>query len=427
VTSSDGTADVEEAESAGGAAASSGYAESTRSARLKASNAPSTSAETVVRSPPNTVIVTIVPKASRELRTGSGSRVQPYSADAANTAMVTAASVEGDRCLELVLVELVRMPGRVLWSGRQRHLFRVGLVETGNEDCTRRGLEQTGCRSCPRTFAQYTGLTSCGAQSRGRAQAVHPEVWRVRVVSYNMHRAIGSESRHPSILAIGEVIGALAPDVVALNEVVRTPFLADQPMRLARMLRMQRAYAHTTANCSMSFGNAILVRGRIVDSDAAALPADGAEPRCVLFADVDIDSSRFTFGATHLDVHAAPRTAQLDALSPLLRAVRGGGAGPAPHHEPGADLPVDSLPSADEGSPLVVAGDFNAEESEIVRLAEASGLSAAPFVPTFPSSAPRFALDRVLFSDHWRLVDVSVAARAASDHAALVVDLERVR
>ena len=55
------------------------------------------------------------------------------------------------------------------------------------------------------------------------------------------------------------------------------------------------------------------------------------------------------------------------------------------------------------GLPIVITGDFNADSAEMGDLAALADLSLAPECATFPSTEPRFALDRVLVSDHWRV------------------------
>ncbi len=213
-------------------------------------------------------------------------------------------------------------------------------------------------------------------------------------MTYNIHRAIGANGR-PSIRDIATVLAEARPDVVGLNEVVRTPIVADQPARLARALGMTHAFQRTTRRDGMAFGNAVLTRGRVIGRRDVALP-DGPEPRALLLVDLEVDGLCFTFGATHLDPRPGPRTAQLDAL-------------------PGA-IPEDV--------PFVLAGDFNAGPWHLGQLR--AYLDLAPPQATFPALDPRAAIDHVLFSKHWCCTGASALARPASDHAALVVDLELV-
>lgn len=220
----------------------------------------------------------------------------------------------------------------------------------------------------------------------------------VRVVTYNIHRAVGA-SGQPSIRAIAEVLRPLAPDVVALNEVVHTRFIADQPAALGRMLRMSHVFQKNTRVHGMGFGNAVLVRGRIADTHKAHLPSVAGEPRGLLLVSANVAGSTFTVGCTHLDPRPDARRVQLKTLALIL-----------------SHLP--------EGTrTLLVAGDLNATAAEAQGIADDVGLYLAPAKPTFPSSDPLSAPDRVFFGAGWLLQDSFTVASEASDHVALVVDL----
>ncbi len=255
----------------------------------------------------------------------------------------------------------------------------------------------------------------------------------MRFVSYNIHRAVGAHGR-PSIRAVGEVLRALQPDVVALNEIVRAPFVADQPARLGSMLRMSQAFHRTTRSYGTPFGNAVLVRGRILDVQHVALPAPGAEPRGVLFVDAEVDGEWFTIGCTHLEPRPRVREGQLEVLARLLRDVRGCGLlGMLETRNAGTSVADAAFPEtppttvsmvSDDGCPLVVAGDLNAAPDELASLLEDARLSLAPPHPTFPATRPLAAIDHVMFSRHWRVTDSFTVAAPVSDHVALVVDLE---
>jgi endonuclease/exonuclease/phosphatase family metal-dependent hydrolase len=255
----------------------------------------------------------------------------------------------------------------------------------------------------------------------------------MRFVSFNIHRAVGSRGR-PSIRAVGEVLRQLEPDVVALNEIVRTPVLADQPKRLASMLGMSHAFDRTTRRQGMSYGNAVLIRGRILEQQHTSLPAEGVEPRGALFVDAEVDGAWFTFGCTHLEPRPTARALQLEALAVLLPEARGSCAPREREAEaatPGQPLPAGArseyatAPSTD-GCPFVLAGDLNAAPGELTALLDGAGLNLAPPHATFPASAPLAAIDHVLFSRHWKVIGSFAVAAPVSDHAALVVDLERV-
>ena len=243
----------------------------------------------------------------------------------------------------------------------------------------------------------------------------------VRVVTYNIHCAIGV-SRVPRIRAIAQVLRALEPDVIGLNEVVRTPILADQPALLGRMLGMEHSFQRTTRSHGMAFGNAVLVRGSILagcgamlsegplsetaplgstppaSGPSAGMPPRGVEPRGLLLVDARVDGHRFVFGSTHLAPHPEARAHQMRTLAAYL-----------------------ANKSRSE-VPFVLAGDFNAQPHALAPLREL--LELAKPQATYPSQSPRTAIDHVFFSNHWRCTRAFAVPAPASDHAALVVDLE---
>ena len=233
----------------------------------------------------------------------------------------------------------------------------------------------------------------------------------MRFVSYNIHRAVGASGKQ-SVDAIRSVLAEIEPDVAGLNEVLRGPVAGDQPASLGRALGMVHRFGRTTRSNGVPSGNAALVRGRIRGRHDVRLAGDRRrhaagvsgveerpeEPRSLLLLDVEVENVRFAFGVTHLDPRPALRACQMDAL-----------AGALPKEVP-----------------LVLAGDFNAAPEQLRSFCEQTGLEGPPSRPTFPALEPKSAIDHVLFSKHWHLVDAFALARPASDHAALVVDLASV-
>jgi len=220
----------------------------------------------------------------------------------------------------------------------------------------------------------------------------------MRFVSYNIHRGVGTDGTR-SIARIANVIGGLAPDVVGVNEVVRTSVTADQPARLARALGMSSAFQANVRRRNSAYGNLVLARGKILSRRDLKLPG-GAEKRGLLLAGVEVDGEEFVFGVTHLSPERNARAEQIKAIA--------------------AALPRDR--------PLVLAGDFNASPAELEqhRSAHLGWLALAEPQLTFPTPVPDAAIDRILFSEHWRLTHVSARPDSASDHAALCVELASV-
>ena len=147
----------------------------------------------------------------------------------------------------------------------------------------------------------------------------------------------------------------------------------------------------------LAFGNLVLARGRIVSHTDLKLPGRG-EQRGLLVAEAELDGARFVFAVTHLGLDRTTRALQVTAISKALP----------------ADLP------------LVLVGDFNAsgEELEPLTSRNVGPLTMLDAPPTFPMPEPTTRIDHVLVSEHWRVTRSFSVANIASDHAALVVDLE---
>jgi endonuclease/exonuclease/phosphatase family metal-dependent hydrolase len=118
-----------------------------------------------------------------------------------------------------------------------------------------------------------------------------------------------------------------------------------------------------------SYGNALLVRGRILRTLTVRLPGEG-EPRVALFAEVVIADSTLTVCSTHLQnrVSGGPShaPAQLEAL-------------------------LDELSAWPE--PWCVMGDLNLRGDTVLPILGGAGLTAVPSGPTFPAEAPRIGID----------------------------------
>jgi endonuclease/exonuclease/phosphatase family metal-dependent hydrolase len=223
----------------------------------------------------------------------------------------------------------------------------------------------------------------------------------IRVVNYNVHTAVDVQGQlDPE--AIAGVIEAQRPDVVTLQEVSRgwaVSGSADVGEWLSQRLDMPYVYAPAA---DRGFGNAILSRFPMVESDWGYLPkGTGPMDRSWIRAVLDLGAGRrLTVIGTHLHhQHDAPddNRTRLDQIGELLKVW--GGVNRA-----------------------VIAGDMNAEPTtdEIARF-EAAGLRAAGdlSIPTYPSTAPRDRIDYIFGTGDLGLSDVVISRSTASDHLAV--------
>jgi endonuclease/exonuclease/phosphatase family metal-dependent hydrolase len=79
----------------------------------------------------------------------------------------------------------------------------------------------------------------------------------------------------------------------------------------------------------------------------------------------------------------------------------------------------------DDDVPSVVFGDFNcsAESAAVLAFAHKLGLTPLKLGPSFPSWAPKLAIDLILISRHLRAVDAKVLPALVSDHRPVCAEL----
>jgi endonuclease/exonuclease/phosphatase family metal-dependent hydrolase len=225
-------------------------------------------------------------------------------------------------------------------------------------------------------------------------------------VVWNVHGCVGTD-RVFDPQRTAAVLGALAPDVVLLQEVgdsrgVHPP--VDQAVVIADALGLGCVVGVTLRAEPFGYGNVTLSRLPVLDSAIIDLGVRGREPRVGLRVAVGRDELRLTTLNVHLGLGPGERRTQLRRLL--------------------ADGP---LPS-----PFVIAGDFNDFPPGPVsftlgrKLVDAGAGIARP--RTFPSWRPLLRLDRAYLSPALRVrsarVEAGAAARAASDHLPLVIELD---
>lgn len=250
----------------------------------------------------------------------------------------------------------------------------------------------------------------------------------LRVMTYNVHSCRGSDGVvDPARIA--EVIQRWSPDVVALQEVVRSSEPArDQVARLAAETGMEAHFTKTRPDGADFFGIATLVRHSFEVRAEAPLPTLRGEPRAAHWLRVDTGEAMIDLVNTHLSIHLRERIRQLQSL------LRAENPAAAPSVVGDISAPFSLMPLAPS---LVLCGDFNAGFlSAEYRFLSGHLQNAQRAVrrwpkPTFPARYPLLRLDHVWLGPQWEVLEAHVSSsgleRRASDHLPLVVDVVRRR
>jgi len=245
---------------------------------------------------------------------------------------------------------------------------------------------------------------------------------RLRVLSYNIHRAIGVDRRfRPERIA--SIIESYNPDVAILQEVdegVPRSRELDLARELARALRFEHyAIGHNVRLRKGRYGNATLSRWPIqrernIDLTVGFLRRRGCQHTRIAVRTPSGARRRLEVFNLHLGLSARERERQ---VSLLVRS-----------REFGA-LPF--------GVATLVAGDTNDWRSLLrpffvdmlgFRSATGGNDERERASATFPSFFPQAALDRVYYRGPLRLVGARrcrlAISRVASDHLPVIVDFD---
>jgi endonuclease/exonuclease/phosphatase family metal-dependent hydrolase len=245
---------------------------------------------------------------------------------------------------------------------------------------------------------------------------------RLRVLSWNIHRAIGVDRRfRPERVA--SVIGYYHPDVAMLQEVddgaPRSRGL-DLGRELARALGYEHwAIGHNVTLRKGRYGNATLSRWPIrrernIDLTIGFLRRRGCQHTRIALRTPAGRTRRLEVFNLHLGLSARERDRQVALLA---------------RSREFASLPY--------GVPTVVAGDYNDWRSRLrpffvdllgFRSATGGNTDRERAIATFPSFFPQGALDRVYYRGPLRLAGAKRCrlglSRVASDHLPVIVDFD---
>ncbi len=242
---------------------------------------------------------------------------------------------------------------------------------------------------------------------------------RLRVMTYNIHRAIGLDRRFKPE-RIARILERHDPDIALLQEVddgVPRSRRLDLARELAEALHYPYlAVGHNVTLRRGRYGNATLSRYPIVGERNIDLSIGRRKRRgcqhTAIALEVGADARRLDVFYVHLGLSARERVQQL-ALFATARE-------------------IESLP---HGAPCLLGGDFNDWRTGVERfLSEQLGFRWASqagtphAIPTFPALLPSVALDRLCYRGPLRLLSAQRCrlrlSRVASDHRPLIAEFE---
>jgi endonuclease/exonuclease/phosphatase family metal-dependent hydrolase len=227
----------------------------------------------------------------------------------------------------------------------------------------------------------------------------------IRVASYNMRKAIGTDRRRKPERTI-EVLNELGADVIALQEADRR-FGARTSALPLHMIEEHSDYKPVpldTRSGSLGWhGNALLVRKsvEVLGKELVHLPS--LEPRGAVLADLDVGGTPLRVVGMHLDLSGLWRRRQAHAILAHLERREG-------------------------DPPTVLMGDLNEWSANRGCIRDfGQNHSFAECGRSFHARRPIAPLDRIMFNHRLEAVDsgalASATARKASDHLPIWAEL----
>jgi endonuclease/exonuclease/phosphatase family metal-dependent hydrolase len=245
---------------------------------------------------------------------------------------------------------------------------------------------------------------------------------RLRVVSWNIHRAIGVDRRFRPERVVS-ILGYYAPDVAMLQE-VDDGAPRSRGLDLAREIARALGYEHWAIGHNVTlrkgrYGNATLsrwpiLRERNIDLTVGFMRRRGCQHTRIAAKAGGGRTRLLEAFNLHLGLSARERERQVALLA---------------RSREFASLPF--------GTPTVVAGDYNDWRSllrpffvDMLGFRSATGGNAERerAIATFPSFFPQGALDRIYYRGPLRLAAARPCrlglSRVASDHLPVIADFE---
>ncbi len=242
----------------------------------------------------------------------------------------------------------------------------------------------------------------------------------LRVITYNIHRAIGVDRRfRPERIAA--ILRHYDADVVMLQEV-------DEGAPRSRELNLAKELAEAAGYPSFALGhNVSLKRGRYGNATLSRFPI--LRERNI---DLSVAESWIRRGCQHTTLELGGKDGLLEVFNLHLGLS-------ARERKKQIELLKRSAEfrGVDGGTPVLVAGDFNDWRSLLLpEFTNGLGFGCAterrrgPYrcIPTYPSFSPQGGLDRIYHRGPLRLLSVHSCrmqvARVASDHLPIVAEFQ---
>jgi endonuclease/exonuclease/phosphatase family metal-dependent hydrolase len=239
--------------------------------------------------------------------------------------------------------------------------------------------------------------------------ADHGRTRTLRIATYNIHRCRGLDGRTiPSRIA--EVIRAIEPDVIALQEVIgASSNAAGHAEELGAQLGMGWVMAPARHLRGCLFGNVVLSRYPIRHHAQYDLSWKTCEPRCCQRVDIAIANDTLHLYNVHLGTALLERRYQAGRLGTIVHDQR-------------------------VGHPKIVLGDFNEWMKGLATQTLSAKLQSIDLRAhlrrrrTYPGVFPVLHLDHIYYEGSVEVVKLELPrtrlSLMASDHLPLVADLK---
>jgi len=222
----------------------------------------------------------------------------------------------------------------------------------------------------------------------------------LRIATYNIHACVGSDKRFDPERVL-HVLHEINADILALQEVGGHPVndsSMDQAHFFAERLGMTAVKGLHPCRRRIHFGNVVLAKGEVLESNLVDLSIYRFEPRNAIDCLVKTAAGQIRVVATHLGLFSPERKRQISRLKAML--------------------------GDQDTTPTVVLGDFNVYGLERRVLYALGAPRPLPTLRSFPARRPIFSLDRLWTLPNNCLSDLHIhrtaLSRVASDHLPLI-------